>query len=125
MQQSRPANDRYFYAYNVTITNDGQDIVQLRHRHWAIMDGNGKVDEVRGPGVVGEQPILLPGKSFTYTSGCPLSTPRVGRSGGGKTHASASASASGHATPTPVAAAVAAQTIGARRASLLVAMHCS
>lgn len=72
--QSQPYLDQYFFAYRVTITNEGTDIVQLRSRHWLIVNSTGRTEEVRGPGVVGEQPILLPGKSFEYQSGCPLKT---------------------------------------------------
>lgn len=74
-QQSEPEEAMYFFAYRVTITNQGPDTVTLRSRHWVITDGNGRVEEVRGPGVVGEQPHLAPGQAFTYTSGCPLATP--------------------------------------------------
>lgn len=66
---------RYFWAYTVEIANQGRSTVQLVSRHWKITDGNGHLDEVRGPGVVGEQPILQPGETFRYTSGCPLTTP--------------------------------------------------
>lgn len=72
--RSNPAESQWFFLYTVTITNDGQDTVQLQSRHWVITDGEGEVEEVRGPGVVGQQPILAPGDSFTYTSGCPLPT---------------------------------------------------
>lgn len=65
----------YFWAYTVEISNQGGETVQLTARHWRITDGNGRLEEVRGPGVVGEQPVLKPGESFRYTSGCPLSTP--------------------------------------------------
>lgn len=65
----------FFFVYTITITNEGSETVQLLHRHWEITDGNGKVEHVRGPGVVGEQPTLKPGQKFEYTSGCPLSTP--------------------------------------------------
>lgn len=74
-QQSDPAAARHVWAYTVTIVNDGADTVQLRERAWRITDANGTVEHVRGPGVVGEQPVLQPGESFEYTSGCPLSTP--------------------------------------------------
>ncbi|GIL48306.1 hypothetical protein Vafri_4583, partial [Volvox africanus] len=75
--KSSPAEGRYMFAYHIVITNETKDtIVQLRNRHWVIVDGLGKTEEVRGPGVVGEQPILLPGKSHAYTSGCPLTTPK-------------------------------------------------
>lgn len=72
--QSDPRNDRFMFVYKILIVNESDQIVQLRQRHWVIMDGNGKTEEVRGPGVVGEQPILVPGKSFEYVSGCPLIT---------------------------------------------------
>ena len=65
----------FFFKYRVRIQNSGEKPVQLLSRHWIITDGNGKVEEVRGPGVVGEQPHLAPGQSFEYTSGCPLGTP--------------------------------------------------
>lgn len=65
----------FFWAYTVEIANQGELTVQLTARHWKITDGNGRLEEVRGPGVVGEQPVLKPGESFRYTSGCPLSTP--------------------------------------------------
>ncbi len=64
----------WFFVYTITITNDGDQTVQLLHRHWEITDANGHVEHVRGPGVVGEQPTLSPGESFEYTSGCPLPT---------------------------------------------------
>ena len=73
--RSRPQHSEWFFLYTVTITNEGRDTVQLMSRHWVITDGMGKVEEVRGPGVVGKQPVLAPGQSFEYTSGCPLSTP--------------------------------------------------
>jgi ApaG protein len=63
------------FAYHVKVRNDGTDTVQLVGRHWIITDATGRVEEVRGPGVVGEQPVLKPGQSFDYTSGCPLPTP--------------------------------------------------
>ena len=75
-EHSSPENDRYAFAYFVTIANEGAPRVQLRRRHWIITDGNGKVEEVRGPGVVGQQPMLKPGEAFEYTSGCVLQTPR-------------------------------------------------
>ncbi len=65
----------WFFLYTVTISNEGSEKVQLISRHWIIRDGNGHVEEVRGPGVVGEQPVLDPGDSYEYTSGCPLPTP--------------------------------------------------
>ena len=73
--RSAPDEDRYAFAYVVTIANEGGSRVQLRRRHWIITDGNGKVEEVEGPGVVGEQPILDPGASHRYTSGAVLVTP--------------------------------------------------
>lgn len=73
--RSAPADSQWFFLYTITITNEGPDPVQLVTRHWIITDGTGKVEEVQGPGVVGQQPSLAPGESFTYTSGCPLTTP--------------------------------------------------
>tara|TARA_R110002110_G_scaffold82082_1_gene213433 strand:- start:591 stop:989 length:399 start_codon:yes stop_codon:yes gene_type:complete len=74
-EQSEPSDDHYLWAYRVVISNNGDDVVQLLNRHWKITDAGGRMEEVRGPGVVGEQPVLSPGESFEYTSGCPLSTP--------------------------------------------------
>jgi ApaG protein len=74
-ERSDPSNNQWLFLYTITITNDGTDTVQLLTRHWIITDGTGHVEEVRGPGVVGKQPILKPGESFEYTSGCPLTTP--------------------------------------------------
>ena len=74
--QSSPAGKRYVFAYTVRILNEGPSPAQLRTRHWIITDGNGKVEEVRGPGVVGQTPLLRPGEHFEYTSGCVLTTPR-------------------------------------------------
>ncbi|MGA3302125.1 MAG: Co2+/Mg2+ efflux protein ApaG [Methylovirgula sp.] len=65
----------FFWAYTIEIANQGEKTVQLTDRHWRITDGNGRLEEVRGPGVVGEKPVLKPGESFRYTSGCPLRTP--------------------------------------------------
>jgi ApaG protein len=73
--RSNPARNEWFFLYTITITNEGTQTVQLISRHWVITDARGHVEEVKGPGVVGQQPILAPGQSFTYTSGCPLSTP--------------------------------------------------
>lgn len=73
--RSSPELDEYFFAYTVRISNTGSTTVQLVNRHWVITDGNGRIEEVRGAGVVGEQPVLHPGESFQYTSACPLSTP--------------------------------------------------
>ncbi|MCH7942566.1 MAG: Co2+/Mg2+ efflux protein ApaG [Proteobacteria bacterium] len=73
--QSDPAENRYVWAYRVSLENKGSETVQLLTRYWNITDANGKVLEVRGDGVVGEQPILRPTEIFEYTSGTPLSTP--------------------------------------------------
>ncbi len=73
--QSDPANDRYVFAYTITITNTGSVAAQLLSRHWVITDSTDKVQEVRGKGVVGEQPHLRPGESFEYTSGSAIATP--------------------------------------------------
>jgi len=73
--QSDPRSGLWMFAYHVRILNDSTDTVQLLSRHWIITDATGRVEEVRGPGVVGEQPVLAPGQSFDYTSGCPLPTP--------------------------------------------------
>ena len=73
--QSSPSEDRYVWAYHVRIENRGLETVQLRNRHWQITDSRGQIQEVRGAGVVGEQPVLAPGESFEYTSGTPLPTP--------------------------------------------------
>jgi ApaG protein len=72
--QSSPKDDRYVFAYTITIANQGTHTAQLKTRHWVITDGRGGVEEVRGDGVVGEQPRLTPGQSFQYTSGCVLTT---------------------------------------------------
>jgi ApaG protein len=74
-QHSSPDDDHYVWAYHVRIENQGGETVQLRRRHWRITDGLGRLQEVRGPGVVGEQPVLAPGQSYEYTSATPLSTP--------------------------------------------------
>jgi ApaG protein len=74
-ERSDPEEGRFFWAYTIEITNLGREAVQLTARHWLITDAAGLVEEVRGPGVVGEQPVIQPGESFRYTSGCPLSTP--------------------------------------------------
>lgn len=73
--RSDPEESRYVWGYRVTIDNQSDDTVKLLSRYWHITDGTGKVEEVRGAGVVGEQPQLDPGDSYQYTSGCPLSTP--------------------------------------------------
>lgn len=74
--QSQPDKNKYFWTYAVEITNHGRQTVQLRRRHWEITDGNGQRQDVKGPGVVGEQPVLKPGDTFRYASGCPLTTPQ-------------------------------------------------
>jgi ApaG protein len=74
-EHSTPNANRYAFAYTITITNNGDAPVQLLRRHWIITDGNRKIDEVRGDGVVGLQPMILPGQSHTYTSGAVLETP--------------------------------------------------
>lgn len=74
-EQSQPELDHYVFAYRITITNKGDMPAQLLSRHWVITNANGEVKEVRGEGVVGEQPLLRPGESFQYTSGSVLETP--------------------------------------------------
>ncbi|SFF25079.1 ApaG protein [Fontimonas thermophila] len=74
-EQSDPAAGQYLFAYHITIRNEGEDTVQLLSRHWVITNGEGRIEEVRGPGVVGYQPVLKPGEEFQYTSACPLDTP--------------------------------------------------
>ena len=73
--QSDPNADRYVFAYTITIANTGQEPARLLDRHWIITDANGKVEEVKGQGVVGKQPYLRPGEAFRYTSGAVLKTP--------------------------------------------------
>ncbi len=73
-EHSRPFDSHWFFYYTVRITNEGDDTVQLLSRHWIITDASGRTEEVRGPGVVGEQPVLAPGETFQYTSSCPLTT---------------------------------------------------
>ena len=73
--RSSPENNYFFWAYTIAITNHGAETVQLKTRHWRITDAHGRLQEVRGAGVVGETPVLEPGKSFEYTSGVPLPTP--------------------------------------------------
>ena len=73
--QSAPEQSQFVWAYHVRIENKSQDAVQLRNRYWRITDALGRVQEVRGAGVVGEQPLLKPGQAFEYTSGTPLPTP--------------------------------------------------
>lgn len=74
-EQSEPDRGRWFWAYHIRLENDGATAVQLLTRHWIITDGAGARHEVRGEGVVGEQPVISPGQSYDYVSGCPLSTP--------------------------------------------------
>lgn len=74
-ERSRPAEGQWFFAYRIRIENEGSETVQLVSRHWIITDANGKVEEVKGPGVVGAQPVLEAGQAFEYTSFCPLTTP--------------------------------------------------
>jgi ApaG protein len=74
-ERSSPENGYFFWAYTIEITNLGGSTVQLKTRHWRITDALGRLQEVRGSGVVGEQPVLKPGESFEYTSGVPLPTP--------------------------------------------------
>ena len=73
--RSTPDESYFFWAYTVDIVNEGGIPVQLVSRHWRITDGVGHTEEIRGPGVVGQTPLIGPGESFTYTSGCPLKTP--------------------------------------------------
>ena len=73
-ERSSPEQGQWFFAYQIVITNSNADQVQLLTRHWIITDGNGSEEEVKGPGVVGEQPLLEEGQSFEYTSACPLGT---------------------------------------------------
>ena len=74
-ENSRPHEDTWVFQYTVRVTNQGHDTVQLISRHWIITDAYQRVEHVRGPGVVGEQPVLAPGESFQYSSWCPLKTP--------------------------------------------------
>jgi ApaG protein len=74
-ERSSPANGYYFWAYTINIANRGAETVQLKTRHWRITDALGRLQEVKGPGVVGEEPTLKTGESFEYTSGVPLPTP--------------------------------------------------
>jgi len=73
--RSSPQQSQWFFLYTIRITNEGPVTAQLMTRHWIITDATGHVEEVKGPGVVGEQPVLAQGQSFEYTSGCPLTTP--------------------------------------------------
>ena len=72
--ESQPFQGRWVFHYTIRITNEGDETVQLLSRHWIITDATGSTDEVRGPGVVGEQPVLAPGEAFQYTHRCPLKT---------------------------------------------------
>lgn len=74
-EQSDPARNRFVWAYRIVIANEGTETVQLTHRTWRITDNRGRTEHVHGPGVVGETPVLAPGETFEYTSGCPLETP--------------------------------------------------
>jgi ApaG protein len=74
-EQSEPNDHQFVFAYTVRITNNGEHAAQVISRHWVITDGQERVQEVRGLGVVGQQPLLGPGETFEYTSGCPLPTP--------------------------------------------------
>ena len=74
-ERSDPSENQWFFLYTIQISNEGHQTVQLLSRHWIITDGKGQVQEIRGLGVVGEQPVLAPGERFEYTSGCPLTTP--------------------------------------------------
>jgi ApaG protein len=73
-ERSSPAENEWFFSYTIPISNEGARPVQLLTRHWIITDANGNIEEVRGPGVVGHQPVLATGQSFEYTSFCPLKT---------------------------------------------------
>jgi len=74
-ERSDPANSRYFWAYRVIVENTSDKTIQLLSRYWKIVDGDGHLEEVRGDGVVGLQPVIKPGEDFSYTSGCPLNCP--------------------------------------------------
>jgi ApaG protein len=74
-ESSNPDKDRYVFAYTITIRNEGSEAATLLGRHWVITDSNGRIQEVRGDGVVGEQPYLKPGEAYEYTSGAMLDTP--------------------------------------------------
>jgi ApaG protein len=80
-EHSAPASSRWFFLYTIRISNESEEVVQLLNRHWTIVDATGHTEEVHGPGVVGEQPVLRPGEAFEYTSGCPLTTPFGSMSG--------------------------------------------
>lgn len=74
-EESDPSQQYFFFTYHIKISNEGSAVVQLKSRHWIITNADGRTEEVKGPGVVGAQPILRPGESFSYTSYCPLRTP--------------------------------------------------
>ena len=74
-ERTNAPEKEWFFAYTITISNESDETVQLMSRHWIITDGDGQVEHVRGPGVVGKQPVLAPGEAFEYTSFCPLTTP--------------------------------------------------
>ncbi len=74
-ERSSPDKQQFFWAYTINIVNNGRETVQLKTRYWIITDGSGRSQEVRGEGVIGEQPVLGPGERFEYTSGVPLTTP--------------------------------------------------
>lgn len=80
-EQSAPAQGRWFWSYHVRLENHGKAVVQLLARHWKIVDGRGGIHEVRGQGVVGDMPVIAPGDSYDYVSGCPLDTPSGTMSG--------------------------------------------
>lgn len=73
--ESRPEQNHYFFSYHITISNNGTLPARLLSRHWVITNGHGAVHEVKGKGVVGQQPLIQPGDSFEYSSACPLDTP--------------------------------------------------
>jgi len=80
-EQSEPARGRWFWAYHIRIENEGEQTIQLLTRHWVITDGRGARHSVEGEGVIGEQPLIAPGASYDYVSGCPLATPTGGMQG--------------------------------------------
>ena len=73
--RSSPERSYWFFSYTIEIANEGTDVVQLLARHWTITDGTGRVEEIDGPGVIGQTPVIAPGRAFVYTSFCPLPTP--------------------------------------------------
>ena len=74
-ERSQALKNQYFFAYRIEIENSGEEPARLLNRHWVITDGHGEIQEVRGAGVVGSQPLIAPGDKFAYTSACPLGTP--------------------------------------------------